>query len=355
MQFIEKAVNSTRDIYFCKHYPKEQILFFDIETTGFSAVSTKLYFIGCMTYATDGWVVSTWFNDDGNSEEQMLSAFMEYISHYQVLIHYNGDGFDIPYLQQKCKTYHIPSIFSSLTSIDLYKLIRPYRHLLDLPNLKLKTIEEFLGITRTDIYTGGDLIAVYDNYLRTQNQTLFSQLYTHNYEDICNMLICSDIAYYKEVFDGNATNIQMQISKDQFKISCQTYLPRTLTLTKQQTHLYADHEKMVLTIPVINTTLNYYFPNYKDYYYLPIEDTAIHKSVAVYMDKNYRQKATRENCYQKINDTFIPTYHYAAEKCFGTSYSGHNHYMLLSETGSDTFDCAGYLKNALAWFLLVKE
>ena len=38
-------------------------------------------------------------------------------------------------------------------------------------------------------------------------------------------------------------------------------------------------------------TLKYFYDNYKDYFYLPKEDTAIHKSVATYVDKDFRQKA----------------------------------------------------------------
>ena len=52
--------------------------------------------------------------------------------------------------------------------------------------------------------------------------------------------------------------------------------------------------------------LKYFYPNYKDYYYLPAEDCAIHKSVGTYVDKNFRTQAKAANCYSKKYGTFLP-------------------------------------------------
>ena len=40
-----------------------------------------------------------------------------------------------------------------------------------------------------------------------------------------------------------------------------------------------------------------YYLDYKNYYYLPNEDMAVHKSVAVSVDRTHREKAAPENCY----------------------------------------------------------
>ena len=63
---------------------------------------------------------------------------------------------------------------------------------------------------------------------------------------------------------------------------------------------------MELSIRVYKGTLKYYYPNYKDYYYLIYEDTAIHKSVGEFVDKDARIKATKETCYTKKDGTFLP-------------------------------------------------
>ena len=48
--------------------------------------------------------------------------------------------------------------------------------------------------------------------------------------------------------------------------------------------------------------------NYKNYYYLPKEDMAIHKSVAAYVDHEYREKCKAYNCYVRKTGAFIRQY-----------------------------------------------
>ena len=94
-----------------EYYNVYEIAAFDIETTGFSAETTSLYLIGCGFYSDDKWVVRQWFNDDGKSEADILNAFISFISDYKYLLHYNGDGFDIPYLTKKLSNYNLIFFF----------------------------------------------------------------------------------------------------------------------------------------------------------------------------------------------------------------------------------------------------
>ena len=69
--------------------------------------------------------------------------------------------FDIPYLTNKCQKYKIPEPFSAYEYVDIYKMISGFRFLFALPNLKQKTVEQFIGLEREDAYNGGELIDVY--------------------------------------------------------------------------------------------------------------------------------------------------------------------------------------------------
>ena len=46
--------------------------------------------------------------------------------------------------------------------------------------------------------------------------------------------------------------------------------------------------------------IKHYFQNPKDYYYLPVEDRAVHKSLAAFVPKEYKKKANYHTCYEKI-------------------------------------------------------
>ncbi|MDE7210716.1 MAG: hypothetical protein K2O03_04635, partial [Lachnospiraceae bacterium] len=63
---------------------------------------------------------------------------------------------------------------------------------------------------------------------------------------------------------------------------------------------------LLLFVPALFGTFKYFFEDYKEYYYLPLEDCAMHKSVAQFVEKEYRRKATKETCYQKKAGCFLP-------------------------------------------------
>ena len=57
------------------YLPPEETIYFDIETTGFSADVTALYLIGCIYYETGNWKLIQWFAEDNVSEKEALTAF----------------------------------------------------------------------------------------------------------------------------------------------------------------------------------------------------------------------------------------------------------------------------------------
>ena len=213
----------------------EDVLFFDIETTGLSARNAGLYLIGVLTYTTDAsiakerntasssdevqlsavpsahraasaptsritaspdrsepetaghWTLLQYFCKDVADEPAVLQAFFELLRTKKILISYNGDGFDIPFLRHMLEQYGLPYSFDTVESFDLFKKFRPLKRLLDLPDLKLKSCERFLGIDREDRFTGGELIEVYFEWQKTKAPALLDTLLLHNAEDIANL------------------------------------------------------------------------------------------------------------------------------------------------------------------------
>ena len=48
--------------------PLKDLLFFDIETTGFSGETSQLYLIGCTYFDGFGWKLIQWFADTADSD-----------------------------------------------------------------------------------------------------------------------------------------------------------------------------------------------------------------------------------------------------------------------------------------------
>ena len=55
--------------------PLKDLLFFDIETTGFSGETSQLYLIGCTYFDGFGWKLIQWFADTRQAEKELLDPF----------------------------------------------------------------------------------------------------------------------------------------------------------------------------------------------------------------------------------------------------------------------------------------
>ena len=78
-------------------------------------------------------------------------------------------------------------------------------------------------------------------------------------------------------------------------------------------------------------TLKYFYPDYQNYYYLPLEDTAIHKSIGEYVDRSARKKATAKNCYSKKEGLFLPQFGSLWEPSFKEEYKSSLTYTLYDD------------------------
>ena len=290
-----------------------ELLFFDIETTGFSGDYNQVYLIGCVYFAETSAHFIQWFADSRSAETEVIESFFRFSNNYRTLIHFNGDTFDIPFIEKRCDAFKLPYTFEHLESIDIYKRIKPYKKHLGLDNLKQKSIESFLGISRDDKYNGGQLIEVYADYLQTKDPNLLKLLLLHNEDDLKGMPKLLPILHYPDFFNQDFSLIEMKKAAGEtprllLTLCCGegTCLPVSIGASVPSYSLKAVKNRLALSIRLYEGTLKYFYPNYKDYFYLIYEDTAIHKSVGEYVDRDAKVKATRETCYTKKSGTFLP-------------------------------------------------
>ena len=147
----------------------EELIFFDIETTGLSAHNASLYLIGTVVHEGGSWKLQQLFAESLTDEIEMLEHFFALLSKKRRLLSFNGERFDIPFLEKLLSQYGLSESFQGVESLDLYRELRPAKKLLSLPNYQLKSCERFLGIQREDRFSGGELIYVYLDYLKTKD------------------------------------------------------------------------------------------------------------------------------------------------------------------------------------------
>lgn len=323
--------------------PLERILFLDIETTGFTAKSSYLYLIGCAYFQAGKWRTIQWMAENHEQEASILSAFFEFAKMYKYLIHFNGNNFDLPFLTQKCRQFSLPYNFDSFTGIDLYRRIAPYKYFLKLPNCKQKTLELFLGINRKDVFSGGELIGIYHDYVKMPSEFSEKALFLHNADDLKGMLEVLPMLSYYDLLNGNvkAKKVQANYYKDVngnsrkellITLSLMTALPKPVSASANNCYFKGDGEDAVLKVPLYEEELKYFYSNYKDYYYLPAEDVALHRSVAGFVDREHRLPANAANCYTRKFSNYLPQWEILFQPFFKRDYKSRELFFELTDT-----------------------
>ena len=297
----------------------DSFLFFDIETTGFSKDNTILYLIGCGYFIENGFQFIQWFNDDGTSEEEILLAFHDILKQKDwQLVTFNGNSFDIPYLKRHYELNELPCDIESFPSLDFYQFLKPFQSLFQMAHGKQKDWEHFLELYREDIYDGGQLIAVYKEYLMNKEEALLHNLLLHNEEDLLGMKYLLPLFSYRMLLSKNLSLIKVSPGESLFEkgtgsiaMSCKLplALPKPLNFSTSVGSISTDKNDssiLIISLPYIEETLKHFFKDYRNYYYLPEEDRAVHKSVGCYVERKYRRAAKASTCYIKKAGIFLP-------------------------------------------------
>ncbi len=372
----------------CSQDKNEHFCFFDIETTGLSPNVSSLYLIGVLWQdAGDGlFHTRQWFADDYISEKDIIDAFTRFLSGFTTLVHYNGSGFDIPYIEKKCRKLDLPSPFQHIKSFDVFREIRALKSLFHTPDLKLATVETLVGFARTDRLSGRDCIQVYSNFMQRKyfrdNEAMESErqkLLLHNREDLAGTYLSAGLLAYRcpavlenvktsghtvqavyrmsaaapfSLFrEGQLCQEQHALSRNGGPSQEQHALSRNGGPSQEQHapsqngrldrfSVQFEKNRILLRIPLSEGTLCHFFPNYKDYYYLPAEDTAVHKSVGTYVEARFREQAKASNCQVKKEGAFIPIPKDVSTEdllLFRSCYKSKQQYVLWDEkTEQDT-------------------
>lgn len=164
-----------------------------------------MYLIGCIWPEGDQLRFIQWFADTKTAETDVLNAFFEFLKNFRTLVHFNGDMFDIPFVTKRAGTLKLTPTFDCVESIDIFRRIKPFKKLLGLPDMKQKTIERFLKISREDLYNGGELIEVYLDYLKTRDEEEKRLLLLHNEDDLKGMPSLLPVLFYPDFFAQDFT------------------------------------------------------------------------------------------------------------------------------------------------------
>ncbi len=322
----EELINGQAVQSVLKSDPKNA-LFFDIETTGLSADTAFVFLIGCISFEEGGWNLNQYMIRFVQEERQLLTSFFEQAEKARILVHFNGSHFDIPFINKRASLIGMDSNLSSLSSVDLYLRYRPLKNLLGMKRMNQSSLEAWAGWERKDELSGKDMIGKYWSYSVNKDKETETLILGHNRDDLKGMLRVFALEGYLTLSRGEI--LSEVRAKEEYpgsflslSFTCPLPLVRPLTVTKEifpdgplpsdssgspaRYALFVKESEGSLTVPIFTGRLRHYFSDYKNYYYLPVEHKVIHKSVASFVEKEYKEHATPENCYVEQTGRFLP-------------------------------------------------
>jgi hypothetical protein len=198
------------------------------------------------------------------------------------------------------------------------------------------------GTVREDKYTGGQLIEIYQEYVTDKDEEKERLLLLHNEEDLKGMLDIVAVLAIPDLFDlpitvsGVQANYyrdieQRQCSEIIMELELTSELPCEISYGRNGCYFSGKGKVGRLRVPIFEGELKYFYSDYKDYYYLPKEDIALHKSVASFVDKGYRKQATARNCYIRKASSYLPQCGVEVQTVFRKEYGDKVGYFELTD------------------------
>ena len=284
-------------------------VFYDIETTGLSRYSTFLYLIGALTQENNNWFLHQWMAESPDEEKELLCIFSDFLKHSSSTIQYNGKTFDQPYMEERYKIHNLPSPFVHLPSFDLYQELKSCKKLLKLEKMKQPDLEAFLGLPKREHCDGGKCIRLYNTYVNKHDSELRDTIMGHNEEDMLGLGRIFSMLSYSALSSEGYEPLSAFLEDQKLIIRFRLPVPVPVPVSKKGLDFYftCEGEEGALSAEIKDGKAKQYYKNYKEYDYIPQEDTAIPKILSQYMDRSLKTPARPETCYTWFlcNETFL--------------------------------------------------
>ncbi|MGI6722353.1 MAG: ribonuclease H-like domain-containing protein [Anaerovoracaceae bacterium] len=181
------------DIYsssvFDEYFRGLRVGYFDIESTGLSPRRCSMVLAG-LVFPDDGkYIARQYFAEDPEEEPAVIAALLSDLTSLDVIVTYNGCRFDVPFLEKRMEINGMDHVDLPY-QLDLYRLVRYHSDIGNFtPNLKQKTLEDFLGLwsERSDEIDGKESVRLYYQWLDTRDEEIREIICLHNRDDILQL------------------------------------------------------------------------------------------------------------------------------------------------------------------------
>ena len=333
---------NTTDIMF-PGSDKEQILIYDIDTTSFEAANGCIFLIGVMFYQNDELHFLQLFSESIDEEALIIGKFFDIAENYDVLLSYKGESFDIPFIGKRLYALKQNELYKRFTmlrsrSYDIAGEIMSIKASLSFSSTKLDYLRKKCGQQVPERISGENISKFYVEHiaaakLRKLLETTGNAANHDMIGDYHPKPVTDELAHIKpdsgdrflsDILYRNRENIESVIyllrlsrifsmRKGCFKVNISNECDDIDVESSLKNNIdtvffayFADDFELTVPISIVTVSLKQFYPNYKDYYYFPAEDMAVHKSIAEFAASGSKKKATAKTAYRNVSGRFIP-------------------------------------------------
>lgn len=302
MDTIKKKMAFTPSIIKAERY------FLDIETTGLCKQSDIIFCIGIMFVDKGSLTSYQWIIDKPEEEFLLLTTFIDFIKDFETVITYSGKQFDIPFLIARLNTYDLSTApLDNLSHIDL-KRFSILKLLSENKSLNRRALETILGFKREIQLDGKEIINMYKLYTISKNSSHQALLLQHNEDELLSAYFFYEFYYIFNQFSFDKLEL-LTIDSCSTKLKLVNHFDFLTRCTFTYMNLFISWENFTNTISIIispqELILRKYLTPSKDYVYIPSQNQIMHKSVAQFIPKEFKEKVLKEQCFLTKKGSYL--------------------------------------------------
>ena len=345
---------------------------FDIDTTSFEAANGCVFLIGTLTYEDNTLISRHYFSESISEETEIIEKFLDIAGDYNVLLSFKGESFDIAFIgkriyelkkqnsQDRDLCDKLSFLYNKLQNIrsrsyDVFNEIHAIKPYMDFTSTKLDALRAKFGQKITERVSGENISKFYVEHIAANKLKSLLEI-TGKPENVGFIPdydpkpIKDELAHIDP--DAGDRFLENILARNRENMEAVLYIMRLSHLfVMRQGHfnIYLETDPISLHIQecdfsidipleICELDLKIFYANFKDYYYFPAEDMAVHKSVAEFADAGSKKKATSKTAYRKVSGSFVRIPNaYAksdnnkASNRYKTDYEAEEYYLPLDE------------------------
>ena len=257
-------------------FPKrEETVFAEILADGHYWRTAAIRSASLLFFSDGRWVLHSFAADPSveSDEYSILEGMSRCLPESAGLATYNGTSFMLPFLAAKYKAYMLGDPFAGRAHTDLFYVLKPLYELLGLPSRRTADLLAFLGEEERPSGNVSRLTQLLP-YLHATSQYSFLGAEHIPSEDLA-------VFRFRPAFP----------------------VPRETSFRMGSLRLVLRNGDGILSSRLFDGRLRRYYPDPANYYYMPHEGQAVHRSLAAFIPKERLVPAEADTCFTYFSAT----------------------------------------------------